>query len=84
MFYHYLLLIILLKRKSWYKITSLWFCWFTPMNILPLNLIQKCPRTKDRESTVRVGEPRGGKEAARVPINKEQRQRRKRVGDVFG
>lgn len=53
------------------------------MNILPLNLIQKCPRTEDRESTVRVGEPRDGKETTRVPINKEQRQRRKRVGDNF-
>lgn len=53
------------------------------MNILPLNLIQKCPRTEDGESTVRVGKPGDRKEATRVPVNEEQRQRRKRVGDIF-
>lgn len=53
------------------------------MNILHLNLTQKCSRTENGESAVRVGEPRDGKETTRIPSNKEQRKGRKRVGDIF-
>lgn len=53
------------------------------MNILYLNLTQKCSRTEDGESTVRTGESRDGKETTRIPIKKEQLKGRKRVGDIF-
>lgn len=44
---------------------------------------QKCSRTEDGESTAGVAEPGDGKEITRIPINKEERQGRKRVGDTF-
>lgn len=53
------------------------------MTILHLNLIQKCSRTKNGESTIRVGEPRDGEETTRIPVNKEQRKGRRSVGDTF-
>lgn len=53
------------------------------LNHLHLNLVQKCSRTENGESATRVGEPRDGKKTTRVPINKEQRKGRTRVGDTF-